>query len=61
MRKRLEAELVSLAHRILQLKNKSEVEPLYQEARKLYEALAALRFYDAHFAHQSVEISAEEW
>ncbi|OYU84988.1 MAG: hypothetical protein CFE24_04145 [Flavobacterium sp. BFFFF2] len=61
MRKRLEAELVSLAHRILQLKNKSEVEPLYQEARKLYETLAALRFYDAHFAQQSVEISAEEW
>ncbi len=49
MKKRLEADLVSIAHRILQLKNKSDINLLYLESQKLYEKLALLRFVDEHF------------
>ncbi|MBP6424270.1 MAG: hypothetical protein KA278_00960 [Flavobacterium sp.] len=49
MKKRLEADLVSIAHRILQLKNKSDINQLYLESQKLYEKLALLRFVDEHF------------
>ena len=35
MKKRIEAELISIAHRILKLKNKSEVDQLYKETQKL--------------------------
>ena len=44
MKKRLEAELISIAHRVLKLKNKSEIDQLYLETRKLYEALSVLKF-----------------
>jgi hypothetical protein len=37
MKKRLEADLISIAHRILQLKNKSDINLLYAETQKLYE------------------------
>jgi uncharacterized protein YqcC (DUF446 family) len=46
MKKRLEAELISIAHRILKLKNKSELLQLHQETQKLYEALSVLRFVE---------------
>ena len=46
MKKRLEADLVSIAHRILQLKNKSEVNVLFLETQKLYEKLAILKFVE---------------
>jgi hypothetical protein len=46
MKKRLEAELISIAHRILKLKNKSELIQLHQETQKLYEALSVLRFVE---------------
>ena len=49
MKKRLEADLISIAHRILQLKNKSDINQLYLETQKLYEKLAVLRFVDAQF------------
>lgn len=49
MKKRLEADLISIAHRILQLKNKSDINQLYLESQKLYEKLALLRFVDDHF------------
>lgn len=49
MKKRLEADLISIAHRILQLKNKSNINQLYLESQKLYEKLALLRFVDEHF------------
>jgi len=37
MKKRLEAELISIAHRILKLKNRAELDQLQQETLKLYE------------------------
>jgi hypothetical protein len=50
MKKKLEAELISIAHRILKLKNKSELHQLHQEAQNLYEKLSVLRFVEDHFA-----------
>ncbi|MBP6182265.1 hypothetical protein [Flavobacterium sp.] len=49
MKKKLEADLISIAHRILQLKNKSDINQLYLETQKLYEKLSVLRFVDEHF------------
>jgi hypothetical protein len=46
MKKRLEAELISIAHRILKLKNKSELSQLYFETQKLYETLSVLKFVE---------------
>jgi hypothetical protein len=45
----LEADLISIAHRILQLKNKSDINQLYLETQKLYEKLSVLRFVEEHF------------
>jgi len=60
MHKKLEAELVSLAHRILQMKNKDEVAALRDKARELYERLAVLVFVDEHILTSNIEISKEE-
>ncbi|HEU4495566.1 MAG TPA: hypothetical protein VFR70_00790, partial [Flavobacterium sp.] len=49
MKKKLEAELISIAHRILKLKNKSELAQLHQESRKLYEQLSVLLFVEENF------------
>ncbi len=50
MKKRLEAELISIAHRILQLKNKDDVRELHHETQKLYEKLSVLLFVEEHFS-----------
>ncbi len=60
MKKRLEAELISIAHRILKLKNKSEIDQLYNETRKLYEALSVLKFYEDNYNALKNEISQDE-
>lgn len=60
MKKRLESELISIAHRILKLKNKSEVDQLYLETRKLYETLAVLKFYGDNYEQVKSEVSQEE-
>jgi hypothetical protein len=60
MKKRLEADLISIAHRILQLKNKSDVNQLYLETQKLYEKLAVLRFVDEHFGDVKPTIGIAE-
>ena len=46
MHKKIEAELVSLAHSILQMKNTDEVLVLKEKARLLYEKLSVLTFVD---------------
>jgi uncharacterized membrane protein YheB (UPF0754 family) len=48
MHKKLEAELVSLAHNILQMKNKSDTIALREKARLLYERLSVLTFVDEY-------------
>lgn len=60
MKKRLEAELISIAHRVLKLKNKSEVDQLYLETQKLYETLSVLKFYGDHIEQVKATISADE-
>ena len=59
MKKRLEAELISIAHRILKLKNKSEVDQLYKETQKLYETLTVLKFYGDNFETVKAEIPVD--
>ena|SRR5690606_5517000 len=59
MKNRLEAELISIAHRILKLKNKSEVIQLQQEALNLYEKLSVLRFVEENYGEPSVEIPSD--
>jgi len=61
MKKRLEAELLSIAHRILKLKNKSEVDQLYLETQKLYQALAVLKFYGDNYEQAQSEVSLDDW
>ena len=58
MKKRLESELISIAHRILKLKNKSEVDQLYKETQKLYETLSVLKFYQENFESVKSELSS---
>jgi hypothetical protein len=60
MKKRLEAELISIAHRVLKLKNKSEVNQLYHETQKLYEALAVLKFYGDNYEQIKSDIIIED-
>lgn len=61
MKKKLEADLISIAHRVLKLKGKEDVVLLHQEAQKLYEKLAVLRFYEEHVNVIKEEISEEEF
>lgn len=49
MKKKLEAELISIAHRILQLKDKTTLSQLQEEARQLYEKLTILTFSESYF------------
>lgn len=60
MKKRLEAELISIAHRVLKLKNKSEVDQLCKETQKLFETLTVLKFYQDNFELVKSEVSLED-
>jgi hypothetical protein len=46
MHKKLEAELVSLAHSILKMENKDDVQVLHKKAQEIYEKLSVLKFVD---------------
>ncbi len=60
MKKRLEADLISIAHKILQIKDKSDVNVLFIETRRLYEKLAVLRFVEEHFGDAKPTIGQAE-
>jgi len=60
MKKKLEAELISIAHRILKLKNKSELLQLHQETQKLYEKLSVLKFVEENFGDVKPTIGYKE-
>ncbi len=60
MKKRLEAELMSIAHRVLKLKNKSEIDQLYLETQKLYETLTILKFYGDNYEQVKTTVSKDE-
>src|SRR5690554_1802614 len=46
MKKIIETDLVSIAHKILQMKDKSDVNSLLNETEKLYQKLILLKFYE---------------
>lgn len=48
MKKIIETELISIAHKILQIKNKTDVNSLLSETEKLYQKLILLKFYEDH-------------
>jgi len=60
MKKKLEAELISIAHRILKLKNKSDLNQLHQETQKLYEKLSVLKFVEENFGDVKPTIGIAE-
>jgi len=61
MHKKLEAELVSLAHSILQMKNRHDAQALKGKARDIYEKLSVLAFVDGYVsATPNLETSKEE-
>ena len=60
MKKKLEADLISIAHRILKLKNKSELIQLHQETQKLYEKLSVLRFVEENFGDAKPTIGLDQ-
>lgn len=49
MHKKLEAELVSLAHQILEMKNKGDIALLRDKAKDVYEKLIVLTYIDEYF------------
>lgn len=49
MKKKLESELISIAHRILKLKGKEDVLKMHQEVALLYEKLSVLKFAHENF------------
>lgn len=57
MKKKIEGELISIAHRLLKLKNHTETVQLHEEVKKLYEQLTLLRFYEANTALVNEEFS----
>jgi len=59
MKNRLEGELISIAHRILKLKNKSEVVQLQQETLQLYQKLSVLLFVEENYQDSNVEMPSD--
>lgn len=49
MKKKLEGDLVSIAHRILKLKGKEDVVALQREAKEVFEKLSVLLFFEEQF------------
>ncbi len=50
MHKKLESELVSIAHSILQMKNRDDAIALHEKAQQVYEKLSVLTFVDRYMA-----------
>ncbi|HFG0578510.1 hypothetical protein [Flavobacterium psychrophilum] len=57
MKKKLEAELISIAHKILKLKNKEDVRELHHQTQRLYEKLSVLLFVEENFGDIKPTIS----
>ncbi|WP_233266258.1 hypothetical protein [Myroides fluvii] len=59
MKKVLEGELLSIVHRVLQMKD-TDVDKLYVEAKELYEKLQILKFYQDNLALGLVDDITED-
>jgi len=53
MHKKIKAELVSLAHSILQLENNDDISVLHKKAQEIYEKLSVLKFVDENMNSES--------
>ncbi|MEJ2162782.1 MAG: hypothetical protein P8X60_05520 [Robiginitalea sp.] len=60
MKRKLKAELVGLASRIIASDGLAEVPQLYEEARKLYEKLAVLNFIEEKLQDVQVDVNKSE-
>lgn len=59
MKKKLESELISIAHRILKLKGKEDVIKMHAEVSELYEKLSVLKFANQNFDADSPTIGSD--
>ena len=59
MKKKLESELISIAHRILKLSGKEEVSLLHKEVAELYEKLTVLKFAQDNFEDEMPTIGSD--
>ena len=59
MKKKLESELISIAHRILKLRGKEDVSRLHEEVAKLYEKLTVLKFAQENFEDEMPTIGGD--
>jgi len=59
MKKKLESELVSIAHRILKLKGKEDVIKMHDEAKVLFEKLSVLKFAYENFEDDMPTIGSD--
>jgi hypothetical protein len=59
MKKKLESELVEIAHRILKLSGKEDVARLHEEVSQLYEKLTVLKFAQENFADELPSIEQD--
>ena len=59
MKKKLESELISIAHRILKLKGKEDVVKMHTEVALLYEKLSVLKFAHDNFEGDKPTIGSD--
>ncbi|GGG37771.1 hypothetical protein [Bizionia arctica] len=59
MKKKLEAELMSIAHRILKLKGQDNIDKMHKEVAALYEKLTVLKFAKENFNNDLPTIGSD--
>ena len=59
MKKKIESELISIAHRILKLKGKEDVLKMHAEVEALYEKLTVLKFAHENFEEDMPTIGSD--
>lgn len=60
MKKLIESELISIAHRILKFNDKTDLQSLLTEARKVYEKLTVLQFYQENKSRLTTHLTDED-
>ena len=60
MKKKLEAELISIAHRVLRMNGKGDVQKLHAEVKELYEQLTVLKFVEEHLGADKESTTGEK-
>lgn len=59
MKKKLESELISIAHRILKLTGKEDIHKMHAEVAQLYEKLTVLKFAQDNFEEEIPSINSD--